>query len=187
MQTAEELARQSSGVTQEMMTAAMDVLESFRVKKMSRRVEDRDIIYEVLSAALKTVEVPVLEVEAELSQISPVKPLTEGKVLSEEEWADFFENCSVIVRNGEIGQQIFQDWLQTAEGFRSLVETIARNGELVVPIGDYPGLVLFRRVIPVEESKHASVTKVKKTSISKSAMPPDSTFLKDVLDKKDDE
>jgi len=126
MESSEDLARKSSGVTPAMMDAAISTLKEFGVGRLSRGVDNREVVFEMLSAAVKATGRSL-----------------EGVVFDEEGWAEYFKKCSVIVRDPVVGQEIFQEGLKTPAGFRGLVETIARNGAIVVPITDYPGVVLF--------------------------------------------
>lgn len=127
-ESSEDLARKSSGVTPAMMDAAVATLKEFGVGRLSRRIDNREIIFEMLSSAVKATGRSL-----------------EGVVLDEAGWAEYFKKCSVVVRDPDVGQQIFQEGLKTPAGFKGLIETIARNGAIVVPITDYPGIVLFRK------------------------------------------
>jgi len=133
-----EVTQDSTGkakVTAPMMEAAMNSLSEWNVGKISRKIDNRDIVYEMLEAALKVGSTAV----------------SDTLVKTEAEWKDFFSRCSVIVKDARVGQGLFRQGLESIEGFQKLIETIAKNGNIIIPLCVYPGVALFTDVLnPME-------------------------------------
>jgi len=103
---------------------------------MSRKIDNNDLLFEILDGALKA------------SSAS----LSDSHIKTESDWRDFFSRCLVIVTDPLIGQQLFRKGLESVEGFQKLVETIAKNGNIIIPLSVYPGIALFTDVLnPLEE------------------------------------
>jgi len=133
MATSRELAAKSSGVTTEMVDAAMAELSVMGVRSpltKSKECSDRDIMYDALRAALATIS---SEAPREVTKL----------VMDENEWMEFWETCAVVVHDPKVGSKMLGSALENLEAFAAIVDTIAENKSLVVPLLKYPGLKFF--------------------------------------------
>lgn len=129
-ETARELATKGSGVTDEMVVIAENVLAELGVKQISKKFSNRDILYEVLRA---------------VKILGGVVKTADDLIKSEEEWTEYFERCAVVVGDPEVGKQLLKIGTESTEAFGAIVATIAQNRGLVVPLEKYPGICLFKK------------------------------------------
>jgi len=133
-ETARERASRNSGITSEMVDVAEGMLRELGISHLSKKFSNRDVLYEVIRAAL------VVGGSGSVSERAD-----DSLVRDEEGWMQFFEGCRVIVRAPDVGQQLLRLGLESAEAFSALVETIAQNQAIVVPLEKYPGISLFKK------------------------------------------
>ncbi len=122
----------SQDFTSEMLDVAEKLLSKLGVRRMSRQYSNRDVLYEVIHAALT--------IGGKAEFFSEAASLTK----SEEEWSQFFKGCKVIVRDPEVGRQLLQKGLDSAKAFAVLIESLVKDKAVVVPLEAYPGVSLFK-------------------------------------------
>ena len=115
-----------SSVTGDMLDVAKGLLRDLGVKQMSKKYSNRDVLYGILQAALS------------------VGQGSSGLAKSELDWAQFFKDCRVIVKDPTIGRQLMKESLETVEAFTVLIGSVAHDGAMVIPLEDYPGVSLFK-------------------------------------------
>ena len=147
METARELAMKSSSVSAVMVDAAEQLLKELGVKRLTRGLSNRDLLYEIIRVALDTMGKVSVSSDEQVAR-------------DEEEWMQYFERCVVIVRDVEVGRQLLKVGTESAEAFSVIIDAIAQHQGLVVPLRSYPGVTLFkkRRRQRVDKSSPSAAT-----------------------------